>query len=637
MKTETILVLLNKLKPSPGNVRKTGPEQGIEELAASIAAHGLLQPLVVTPEQDADGAETGYFLVEAGERRRRALCLLAKRRKIRKSDEITCTLRHNGSATEVSLAENFYQCPMHPADQFEAFQRLNVTEGLGAADIAARFGITPAVVRQRLKLAAVSPALMERYRAGEMNLDQLMAFTITDDHAAQERVCEELSWNKGPDMIRKLLTKSHVESRDRRAVFVGAKAYEAAGGIIVRDLFAEDHGGYFADSQLLNHLAIEKLKSAAEEVRKEGWKWVEAHLDFPQSYPFGMRRVFPEPVTLSEEETARRDALEAELEALSIEYEGEEPPEEARARFNALNEELEGFERRQGAFRPEDVARAGALVTLDPAGEPRIDRGLVRPEDEERDEVSGSEGSAEPVADPDAPGAVPTPAADDDGDGLKPLPDKVILDLSAHRTAALQECLASTPEIALIAVAHALAIRTFYGDRHDVDTCLRVKPEPVLLQTAAEGIGETKAASAMAQRHREWQRILPQAGADLWEWLLGKDSVTRASLLAYCAARSVSALREPWDKQPRRLSHADRLSQAVGLDMADWWRPTKDGYLLRVPKARILEAVRDGVSGKAADDISGMKKEAMAQQAEQLLESTRWLPEPLRTEPSALS
>jgi hypothetical protein len=93
-----------------------------------------------------------------------------------------------------------------------------------------------------------------------------MAFTLTDDHARQHEVWAQLSWNKSPEMIRKLLTQSHVSPSDRRVRFVGAEAYEAAGGIILRDLFVEDHGGYFTDSELLGRLVLEKLEATGEGV-----------------------------------------------------------------------------------------------------------------------------------------------------------------------------------------------------------------------------------------------------------------------------------------------------------------------------------------------------------------------------------
>ena len=151
---------------------------------------------------------------------------------------------------------------MHPADQYEAFAKLHDEEGMSAEDIAARFGVTAAVVRQRLKLGAVSPKLMALYRKGEMNLDQLSAFAITEDHERQERVWSELPpFNRSREAILRALSEGQVRSDDRRAVFVGAKAYEEAGGSIIRDLFDAEGGGFFADAELLNRLAREKLQA----------------------------------------------------------------------------------------------------------------------------------------------------------------------------------------------------------------------------------------------------------------------------------------------------------------------------------------------------------------------------------------
>jgi ParB family chromosome partitioning protein len=229
------MIPLNKLIPSPANVRKTGALIGIEELAASIAAHGLLQNLQVRP------GDNGKFEVVAGERRLAALKRLAKSRVIAKAEDIAChVLAAEEDASEISLAENVIRLPMHPVDQYEAFKALN-DQGKGPREIAARFGCSPAVVKQRLKLGNVSPRLIEAYRNGGIDLDQLMAFTVSDDHAAQEQVWASLpQWNHSPDTIRSHLMVANVEAGDRRVQFVGIKAYKKAGGHIPRDLFQSE-------------------------------------------------------------------------------------------------------------------------------------------------------------------------------------------------------------------------------------------------------------------------------------------------------------------------------------------------------------------------------------------------------------
>jgi ParB family chromosome partitioning protein len=331
-----LYIPLNKLKKSPKNARKMPHTQAeVEALAASIAAKGLLQNLVVEPERNADGKETGFLLVTIGEGRRLAQLLRAKRKQIKKSEPIRCVLDTAHDAHEISLAENVVRTAMHPADQFEAFKRLADERGMGAEDIAARFGVTAHVVRQRLRLGAISPKLMQVYRDDGLSLEQLMAFCITEDHARQEQVFEGLSYNKEPSTIRRMLTETHVAGRDRRARFVGAAAYEEVGGMIIRDLFSEDHGGYFEDAALLDRLVIAKLETIATEIRNEGWKWAQAHIDFPHAH--GMRRIYPHPVPLPPEDQQRLDTVQAEFDALSAQYESaEELPDDVDAKFGEL-------------------------------------------------------------------------------------------------------------------------------------------------------------------------------------------------------------------------------------------------------------------------------------------------------------
>jgi ParB family transcriptional regulator, chromosome partitioning protein len=192
---------------------------------------------------------------------------------------------------------------MHPADQFEAFKKLADERGFGAEEIAARFGVTAQVARQRLRLAVISPRLMRVYRDGELTLEQLMAFALTDDRARQEAVFDRLSYSRDPTIIRRLLTETHVPATDCRARFVGIEAYADAGGTVLRDLFTEDRGGYLEDVALPDLLVTAGLGREADRLRAaEGWKWTEAHLDLPHAD--GLRRVHPHQVELSAEDQA---------------------------------------------------------------------------------------------------------------------------------------------------------------------------------------------------------------------------------------------------------------------------------------------------------------------------------------------
>ncbi len=631
--TMTILkdIPLNKLVPSAANVRRTGREAGLEELAASIAAHGLLQSLAVRPLVDGEGADTGKFEVIGGGRRLAALRLLAKRKAVAKTAPVPCLIHDAGTAEELSLAENVVRASLHPADEVEAFERLHREHGFGAEEIAARFGVTPAVVRQRLRLGAASPRLMALYREGTINLDQLMAFCLTDDHARQEQAWDHLSWNKSPEMIRRLLTETHVSARDRRALFVGAEAYTAAGGEILRDLFTEDDGGYFADAALLDRLVREKLEAMAAEVLAEGWKWAEATPDFPHAH--GLRRLYPQAVELSAEERARLDALTAEAEALSAEYDGGGLPEEVAPRWDELSAEIDRLSERRYDYPAEERGRAGVFVCLGHDGQARIERGFVRAEDEPLREVVAE--AEEPPAAEEEPLAETASASDSEPaveieEMDEPLSDRLVTDLTAHRTMGLRDALAERPAVALLALAHSLVLEIFYHG-YDRGGCLELRASSPALGGHAQGIEDAPAGRRVAERHGRWAQEVPRDSAALWGWITGLDEDTRLSLLAHCVALTVQAVRLPYDRRPRALAHADVLAVAVGLDMTACWAPTVNSYFGRVTKARILEAVREAVSDEAADRLAGLKKAEMAEAAERLLAGIGWLPALLRT------
>jgi len=604
-------VPLNKLVPSPLNVRQTGRESGLEELAASILAHGLLQNITVRPQLDEDNRETGRYEVIAGGRRLAALKLLASQKKIAKTTPISCVVRQDGSARELSLVENVQRVNLHPADQFEAFRQLNEDQGLGAEEIGARFGVTARVVRERLKLAAVSPTLMAQYRAGALSLDQIMAFAVIDDPARQEEVWESLSYDKSPPFIRRRLLQGHVSAQDKLAVFVGVGAYEAAGGAVLRDLFAADDGGYLSDVSLLERLARVKLEAAADTLHAEGWKWVDVAIDFPHAH--GLRRIYPHDVELPEVDINRLEMIETELDRLEAEREAaDEPAPEVEERIKALNDEYDAIDAKGCVFEPADIARAGAIVSVDHDGTLAIVRGLVRPEDEPK----AQEASGVPAGD--------TKDAADDDDAEKPsgLSDRLVGDLSAQRTMALRDRLAVFPEMAHLAITHALTLQLFYYGRR-TESCLSLLASSTALDGRAPGIGESVAAKNVAARHEAWAVRMPTEAEMLWDFLLTLNVSERPALLAHCVASLIDgAVRDAASRNPA----ADRLADAIKLDMRAYWRPTADNYFSRVPKAMILEAVRDGVSSEASERLRSLKKDDMAQTAEQLLATRPWLP-----------
>src|ERR1700738_2352872 len=271
----------NKLVLSQSNVRRVKAGVSIEQLAESIAQRTLLQSLNVRAVVDAKGNETGMFEVPAGGRRYRALELRVKQKRMAKTQPVPCVVREGGIAEDDSLAENDERVGLHPLDQFRAFKTLSDT-GLSEEDIAARHFVTPAIVKQRLRLASVSPKLHEVYAEDGMTLEQLMAFSVTADQARQEQVWDIVSRSQldEPYQIRRMLTENTVRAADRRAQYVSLDAYEQAGGVVLRDLFAHDDGGWLRDVPLLDRLVTEKLKAEAETIAAEGWRGVRVGAGF---------------------------------------------------------------------------------------------------------------------------------------------------------------------------------------------------------------------------------------------------------------------------------------------------------------------------------------------------------------------
>ncbi|MBN9537931.1 MAG: DNA-binding protein [Alphaproteobacteria bacterium 65-37] len=652
-------VPFNKLVLSQSNVRRLKAGVSIEDLAEDIARRGLLQSLNVRPVLDTEGAETGMFEIPAGGRRYRALERLVKQKRLSKMAPVPCIVRDPGvevSAEEDSLAENVQRVALHPLDQFRAFKTLR-DQGAGEEEIAARFFVAPSVVKQRLRLAAVSEKLLHVYAEDGMTLEQLMAFTVTTDHARQEEVWEALqqSYNKEPYLIRRQLTESAVRASDRRARFVGLEVYEAAGGVVLRDLFEDDNGGWLEDLALLDRLATEKLAADAQKIAGEGWKWIEVAVDFRYGHTSHLRQLDGVTLEFTPDEQVTFDALTAEYDRLEAEYEGaDELPDEAGARLAEIETALAAFENRPVHYESAEVACAGAFVSIDADGHLAVDRGYVRPEDEPSTQADGDAPAEDETREAGGTGPAPSDVqrtvitigggeSDDDDDGgddaVKPLPERLVSELTAHRTLALRDAMANNPEVALTALLHKLCLDTF---QHSAPgACLEASVRHVFFPVQAADLKNSPSAKAVADRHEAWKAELPKGDEALWDWLAVLDDTRRVALLAHCVSFGINALYEKGDRYggpgvsahgvQHRIAQADRLARAVGLDMVEaGWRPTVDNYLGRVTKPRILEAVREAKGEPAAQLIDHLKKAEMAKEAERLLDSTGWLPEPLR-------
>ena len=370
-------ISLSQLVLSPTNVRKT-PATAAEEaqLEASIRARGILQNLIVHPTP-IDGK--GVYEVDAGGRRLKILQKLAAEGVVDADHPVPCLVREPAASLETSLMENTIRAAMHPADEFSAMAEL-IDAGATIDEVAKRFGTSERHVKQRLRLGKLAPELLDAYRAGDISLDVVTAFTLGADHAAQLAVWNQLKDNSyiQPYTVKRLLTERAVPLDSDMGMFVGAEAYEAAGGTITRDLFSGDEDGFLNDAALVHRLAIEKLEAKAEELRPQ-WAWTRAVLDPEYRMLAQYGRIEPRPAKIPAELAAEIERIEqrlGELEELDLDELTDELAAEA-AQLEERRTEIDDIIDGLAVYTKKDRKRAGCIVTIGNDGEFSLHQGLI--------------------------------------------------------------------------------------------------------------------------------------------------------------------------------------------------------------------------------------------------------------------
>lgn len=612
---EVRLIPVGQLTLSPLNVRKTDTEEGLEELAASILAQGVVQNLTVYREPDEQGTLERYA-VTAGGRRWRALQRLLERGQITADYPVLCRLIPYERAVELSLAENSARVEMHPADAFEAFRAL-VDAGQSIEDVAAHFGVEPLVVQRRLKLANVAPCFIAMYREKKATLEHLMALATIDDQERQQQAWNSLkSYERSPDALRRILTEHDVSTVHPLARYVGLREYQKAGGVVRRDLFAQDDEEQaLLDSALVHQLAAAKLDRVAAKLKREGLPWVDVHLQLD----YATRAAYGSVGTVEREPNAterkRLDRLNAEREQLAAqageavdEDEDEDEHDGVSAQIREIDAKIALVHVDLTEADPEQKALAGALVSVARNGKLSIERDLLRPGDAQRFRGARTRTAREAAAPREHSAAL-------------------VMRLTAHRTLALQAELACQPMVAAVALTHRLVLDTFYTTCDARNSAVHISGDMDGLADHVQSLDGSNAQKALEAQRTVLAKQLPEQPVALMPWLLQQSQETVMSLLAYCVAVRVDGVQ--MDEGPSRL---DELARAVQLDMRKWWTVSAANYLGAIPKARILGVVIEGVSAEAAAGLEKLKKAALAEAAERQLAGTGWLPRVLRIE-----
>ena len=619
---------LSQLELSPANVRRTPAHQtAFDELKASIAAHGLMENLIVRclgpgPEG------IGRYAVIAGGRRLTALMDLARDGVFSTEFPVPCLMVDNAAReSELSLAENVVRVAMHPADQVQAFGAL-AEAGASVADIAARFGVPERTVEQRLRLGNAAPELLDAYREGEIDMDTLMALAVTTDRDRQLAVWEQVKeqgYRPGAWQVKRMLTEDRVQGNAEIARFVGIEDYEAAGGTLTRDLFAEEdaRGVWFDDPELLRKLATAKLKAAACDLQSD-WKWVEPRLDADWNATARYGRVSPEPGEPTDQERAEIERLTTRHDEL-LNLDHDDWTDDLIEEGEAIEERLDKIEavvESRASFRPEHKALAGCIVTIGNDGNLRVIQGLVRPEDVpaaskvpadsdggEDDELdAGIRPALASSADP------ARKARDEAGIGIG-LAD----DLRAVRTGDVKTHLAGDFDAAfdllLFQLARGVFRNGYHADALDI-TVRETVDRPMVRgnddQFAEMDVREQELAADRARLKLGWMREEDDGNA--FEKLRALPEAEKRHLFASCVARTVKGqLAFEHGARPELEHTIARLD----IDFAARFRPTADLFWKRIVKNRILAIARQTLGEAWAQAHARFKKAELAEAMEE--------------------
>jgi ParB family chromosome partitioning protein len=621
---------LNKLVPSPRNVRRATDEQADLQLKADIFARGLLQNLVVTKAS----RPRGCYAVEAGGRRLCALQRLAQEEALSATHEVFCLVVEDGEAgQEASLAENFQRLSMNPADECLAFQQL-IERGSDVEGIARRFGLTSRFVEGRLRLAGLASVVFEALGSGDISLEVAKAYAATPDRERQAYVFDQMGRGYGashPDSIRRMMTQATASATDRRARFVGEEAYVAAGGRIERDLFADDAATRWLDIALLERLAGEKLERlAADAAAETGLAWVRPTLEswVGPDQTEGLHRITVGSTSLTEDESERVDMLEGEIEGLVELLEDEEVDDAAReaaeARVRELSDQIEAITTKPPVVEEALRASAGAFLVLDEHGRPKIDATLYTDAPPPVDASAAAVGEIGP-------------------DRLQKnggLSQRLVDELSVQRRDILAVHVASDPALALdLAIFLMVDREAGYSRERSGSSLVAMAPNnPVLdfkTPDAAATIARSEAVDAL---DRSWTGGDTRAAR--FDAFRALPEEARGGWLAHAVSRTLEAsLNLPGDLF---CGFHDHLAQIIGIDVARWWRPTGANYFDRVPKGITLEALAEIGGDALAARYAKARKAELAQSCERIFSgdfiaeveikeaALAWVPEVMR-------
>ncbi|EKU73314.1 MULTISPECIES: ParB/RepB/Spo0J family partition protein [Sphingomonadales] len=544
-------------------------------------------------------------------------------------------------AISMSLAENFFQLAMNPADACTAFRTIIDKEKKTTADIAKRFSLTERFVEGRLRLANLATPVFEALAKGQITLDIAKAYAKTTDTVRQASVFESLAGtyyaNNAAEIERQVTAGSYTGGHPK-ALLVGREAYLAAGGNIDRDLYSDAESELWTNRELLDQLAEEALTEAAQAIReREGFAEVRtiAANHVPYTATMGLRRLQGVVPPLSETQETRRTEIQAEIEEIEeTAAEAEEYSDEQLEKIEALETELGSIMDRQEVFEPEQKAKALAYIVIGENGQPVVEEALFLAETDEDDQD----------IDPDA---------EEDGDDAgsdaestatprkSKLSQKLLDRLAVMRTELVALHVANDPHFAMDLGTFVMvdAAHRKFGGAYDLASGLKA---PLPERRVGNFVSETAAAEAWVKLEGELDHSWRDAGDPVarFDAFRALDDEMRANWFAWAIARTIEPVADSGSGAPF-LRH---LGRSLDIDVARWWRPTTRNFFDAVTRNWILDLFED-IGGEDLKSRYGAAKKAdLSASAEKLFAGQSiieaeikdkvlaWLPQPMRIE-----
>jgi len=558
---------LCNLELSPLNVRSVSPtNQADKELIANIRTNGIIQNLVVIPSE-----RKNKFEVIAGGRRLSALQSLLKEKAIDKNFSVPCLITNAANATELSLSENRLRENMHPVDEFLAFKKM-LDEGATIKQVANHFGVTQVFVKRRLKMASVAPLILDAFKSGDLDLDCVMAFSVSEDTTLQENCFNELS--RGfihARAIKDFLLKDTVNSADSIVKFVGLTNYKNAGGQVSADLFSNEV--FLLDKSLLYDLANQKLTKSVDALKKDGWKWVEVshseHFDL-----FRFIRLDPSIENVPESLLTEITLLKADLD--EIEEQGSEQgwPEALDNKYDELDELLAQKQQEAKTFHQfleDQKAKAGCIVYYNRAGDVQIEYGLMKPADKPLESPC--------EANHDTP--VNTGHSDAEQSGYS---NALKADIALYRQQIIQSAIASHTTFAMDLLIFSLCDRLFMQGYH-FGHALSLRLDLQNISTKLDDLEQTQAGKSLAEYYKALDLSFMEHDAYLERFIafVKLEASVKNALMAFCVSRLFNSATSGLSNEA--ITH---FIDTLNINMADFWRPNADNFFSRIGKKDLL-------------------------------------------------